>query len=249
MLMDEPLRTRLVNLSALLLPVALSALLLPFRSHLSDANEALILVVAVVVIATTGRRSAALVAAFSAAASFDFFLTRPYLSFRITSHADLVTELLLLVVGAVVGDLAARGRRHRMAETRVHDDLLRVHQIAELVARGEEPEFVAMAVATQIRELLSLRDCRLSRERTDEPRASIEPDGTVMLGPRRWSARTMGLPTRQVRLDVRGSGRTLGTFILTPTPGKPIDPDRLYVAVALADQLGAAMAAPHPTST
>ncbi len=54
-------------------------------------------------------------AALVAALAFDYFLTRPYGSFRITGHADLVTGILLLVVGLAVGELAARGRRHRDA--------------------------------------------------------------------------------------------------------------------------------------
>ena len=35
----------------------------------------------------------------------------------------------------------------------------------------------------------------------------------------------------------------LGAFILTPTPARPISHERCVVAVALADQLGAALAA------
>ncbi len=248
MMIAEPLRTRLVHVAALAVPIALSGLLVSFRSSLSDSNEALILVVAVVAVASSGLRSAAVVAAFSAAASFDFFLTRPYYSFRITSHADFVTELLLLVVGLVVGELAARGRRHRIAGAESRDELMRLHKVAELVAGGEEPEFVAMTVAAQIRELLSLRDCRFIRDQPDMPKVTIEPDGTVMVGPLSWSAHTLGLPTRQVYLAVRGAGRQLGAFILTPTPGKAIGPDRLLVAIAMADQLGAAMATPHPHS-
>ena len=34
-----------------------------------------------------------------------------------------------------------------------------------------------------------------------------------------------------------------GHFLLTPTPGKPVPSDRLLVAVAIADQVGVALAA------
>ena len=53
----------------------------------------------------------------------------------------------------------------------------------------------------------------------------------------------MGLPTKQVELPVRGGGRVLGTFILTPTPATPISQEQCVVAVALVDQLGATLAA------
>jgi hypothetical protein len=45
-----------------------------------------------------------------------------------------------------------------------------------------------------------------------------------------------------VELPVRGGGKILGTFLLTPTPVAPITQEECLVAVALVDQLGAAMA-------
>jgi hypothetical protein len=42
---------------------------------------------------------------------------------------------------------------------------------------------------------------------------------------------------------VRGGGRVLGTFILTPTPTAPVSQEQCMVAVALVDQLGATLAA------
>jgi hypothetical protein len=56
----------------------------------------------------------------------------------------------------------------------------------------------------------------------------------------------VGLPTKQVELPVRGGGRILGTFILTPTPATPISQERCVVAVALADQLGTALSVRPP---
>ena len=98
---------------AVLGPVAVALLLVPWRNRLAAADDALVLVVVIVAVATAGRRWAAALCALSAALSFDFFLTRPYQSLRITHGRDLVTELLLLVVGLLVGDMAARGRHHR----------------------------------------------------------------------------------------------------------------------------------------
>lgn len=71
--------------------------------------------VVIVAIASTGRRLAATVAAIVSALAFDYFLTIPYESFRITNHQDLISEILLIVVGLAVGELAARGRHHRDA--------------------------------------------------------------------------------------------------------------------------------------
>ena len=97
-------------------------------------------------------------------------------------------------------------------------------------------------MAAELRELLSLQDCRFVREQPSGKGAWIAADGTVRLNPLRWPAGSVGLPTQQVELPVRGGGRVLGTFILTPTPATPISQEQCVVAVALADQLGASMA-------
>jgi hypothetical protein len=56
----------------------------------------------------------------------------------------------------------------------------------------------------------------------------------------------MGLPSKEVTLVVEGQGRPFGRIVLVPTPGIPVSIDKLTVAVALADQVGAALAA-QPT--
>ncbi|HEY7917729.1 MAG TPA: DUF4118 domain-containing protein [Acidimicrobiales bacterium] len=227
---------------AVLGPIATALLLVLVRGHLSAANDALIFVVVTVTIASSGNRGAAAVAALVSAASFDFFLTRPYQSFRIHDQADLTTELLFVLVGLLVGDLAARGRRYRTAAVEGRHGLARIHGVGEQIVKGEDPEFVLINVATQLRELLSLQDCRFIREPPSGKGAWIQTDGTVRLNPVRWPTASVGLPTRQVELPVRGGGEVLGTFILTPTPAEPISQERCVVAVALADQLGAALA-------
>jgi hypothetical protein len=52
-----------------------------------------------------------------------------------------------------------------------------------------------------------------------------------------------------VDLIVQGLGRPLGRFILVPTPGVPLSWDRRMVAVALADQVGAALIAHRPVGS
>jgi hypothetical protein len=52
-------RDRLAILAALVAPLAVAAILLPFRSTWSNTNVALLLVVVVVVVAVAGSRSAA----------------------------------------------------------------------------------------------------------------------------------------------------------------------------------------------
>ncbi len=232
----HPLVTWLLPIGA---PLAASALLIPGRGHLDTADDALILVLVTVAVASRGHRGGAALCALTAAVSFDFFLTVPYQSFRISGSRDLTTEILFVVVGLLVGELAARGQRHRRDAVEGRQELGRLHNVAERIAGGEEPDFVLMAVAAELRGLLSLQDCRFVWDPPSERGARINPDGTVRLNPLRWPTSSAGLPTRQVELPVRGGGKYIGTFILTPTPALPISQDRCVVAVALAaDQVG-----------
>jgi K+-sensing histidine kinase KdpD len=228
--------------AAVFIPIGVALLLVPSRGHLGPADDALVLVVVTVAIASWGNRGAAALAALVAAASFDFLLTRPYGSFRISRQGDITTEILFVAVGLLVGELAARGRQHQRAAARGHVEISRLHDLAQRIAGGEEPEFVLIAVANELRELLKLQDCRFVWEQPSGKGAWIDNDGTVRLNPLRWPTATAGLPTRQVELPVRGGGRILGTFLLTPTPVAPISHEQCLVAVALVDQLGAALA-------
>lgn len=232
-----------ILLAALSGPIATAVLLIPWRARLDSSDDALFLVVVIVAVASTGRRLAAVLAAGVSALSFDFFLTRPYESFRITREADLITEILLLVVGLIVGELAARGRNHRDAASESRSEVALLHAVTELSASGQEPHLVASAVSAELRDLLFLRDCRFALHLPEEIVARVTPEGDLTIGSETWATQELGLPTRGVDLPVRGSGWLLGHFLLTPTPGRSVSRQRLMVAVAIADQVGAALAA------
>ena len=228
-----------------LLPFAVALALVPLRHRIDNANVALLLAAAVVVVASMGRRVAVIVAAFSAMAWFDFFHTRPYQSFTMDSRDDVFTAAVLLVVGVLVGELAIRGRRHRIIAEVRRDELDRIHAVAAMVAAGESSDHIVMVVATELRELLVLRDCRYEQIRDESqiaPTASLGRDGAVVMGDLLWSAETNGLPGKRVDLDVHVRGRLVGRFVMEPTPAVPIPLERRIVAVALADQVGAALA-------
>lgn len=232
-----------ILLAAVTAPIVTALALTPGRGHLDTADDALVLVVVIVAVASTGRRLAAMVAAISSALSFDFFLTRPYYSFRITRQADLITELLLLVVGLAVGELAARGRIHRVAASERSDELALLHRVTELAATGREPRLVIDVALAALQSLLSLRDCHFTPHDPGKIAARITPQGDLTIGGETWPTQDLGLPTSRVDLPIRGSGWLLGHFVLTPTPGKPVSHHRLLVAVAIADQVGATLAA------
>jgi len=227
---------------AVIAPLVTAAALIPFRDPVDHTNAALVLVAVVVAVAAlAGRRSAGILAPISAFVSFDLFDTRPYGSLAIANRHELVTALVLLVVGLIVGELSTRTRRHRRDADEASLHVARIHAVAELVAAGAAPEDVIVVVRNELQDLLGLQSCRFLTSLPETPRARLERNGEVVLGGLRWGSR-MGLPGREIDLYVQGQGRPLGRFVLGPTPGRRVPWDERVAAVALADQVGAALA-------
>ena len=101
-----PGRDRLAVLAAFAAPLALAAIMVPWRASFPNTDAALVLILVVVAVAANGYRLAGYVAALSAAVWFDFFLTRPYERFTILRRADIETTVLLLIIGVAVTELA-----------------------------------------------------------------------------------------------------------------------------------------------
>lgn len=234
---------RLLTVGAALVPIGVAAALVPLRDDMVNANVALVLVVAVVGFAASGRRPAAVLAAVSAAVSFNFLHTQPYLSLRISSRADIETAALLLVVGLTVGELALRGRRARYLVAREREDLASIQGIGALVAEGESPDYVMLATASELTHLLGLVDCRYeSGGPTGRPLPVVRRDGSTWWGPTRWETERWGFPTDGVGIPVLTNGRPRGRFVLTAPVGLPLTKEQLVKAVALVDQVGASLA-------
>jgi hypothetical protein len=223
-------------------PIAVTVGLVPVRNDVPNATVALALAVAVSLLAATGTRLVAAVAAVSAALSFDVSFTRPYGSLSISRAQDIETTGLLLVVGLIVGQLAARNRRHRRLVTQTSYDLGRVHAVAEMVASGAPADQVVLAVEVELKDMLGLRSCAFDTAFADRPGPFIERHGDVSWGALRWGFDTMGLPAEEVTLVVEHQGRPLGRYVLLAEPGTRVAQDQLVAAVALADQVGAALA-------
>jgi uncharacterized protein DUF4118 len=236
-------RVALAVVVAVGVPFAAAAALVPVRGGVPNATVALALAVLVALVATTGTRVTAAIAAVSASAGFDLFQTRPYGSLTITHAQDVETTVLLLTVGLIVGQLAARNRRHRHLAAETSYDLGRVHAVAEMVASGEPADQVVVAVANELTDLLGLRSCRFDPALAESPGPFIERHGAVTWGALRWGADTTGLPSREVSLVVQHQNWPLGRYVLLARPGTRVTADQLVVAVTLADQAGAALAA------
>jgi K+-sensing histidine kinase KdpD len=153
-------RDHLAVAAGLLGPLALAAILVPFRAHFENTDAALVMLLMVVAVAAAGNRLAGYLAALSAAVWFDFFLTRPYQTFNITSRYDIETTVLLLIIGVAVTELAVWGRREHAAAGRRAGYLAGIGVTVEAVAAGEGPSELIEEVSGQLTRVLSLRSCR-----------------------------------------------------------------------------------------
>ena len=242
---QQPERGARVGLSAIAVaiagPIAVALVMLPLRSQLRTSNVALVLVLAVLVAAIVGGRAGGAVAAIVAALSLDFLFTRPYYSVSISNGDDVQTVALLLVVGLVVGEIVARSRHSHAVARRSHWEAEHLRHLAELAAGGESAGRLVALVQSELTSILDLKSCRFERPpfRTALPQLR---HGGVRVDAGRPDGE--GLHS-QLELPVRGAGRLLGRFVLTmPADGTGIrlPAENRALAVALVDQLGAALA-------
>ena len=233
-------RDRVAVGAAVMLPLAVAAILLPFRVDWPNTNVALVLVVAVVAVAAIGNRVAGALAAVSAFAWFDFFFTLPYYRFTIRSSADVTTAVLLLVVGLAVSQLAVRARRLQVITITDTRYLAQIHETAALTQSARTPDAVADRVREQLIEVLDLQECRFEYGNLLGHPPRLEPDGTIMAGHRSWDVEQSGLPGEEIELRVFGNGQFYGRFMLRPKPESRPSLQARLVAVTLADQAGRA---------
>lgn len=228
-------------MAALLGPLVLCALLAVFRGRFANTHGALLLVLVIVAVAANGNRIAGAVAALSAGVWFDVFLTRPYERLSIASRTDVETTVLLLVVGIAVTELAVWGRRQHGLASRDAGYLAGIYAAAEVGVSGDSPDALIAAVSDQLVRALGLTRCRFEyRTGLDVPR--LRHDGQVVSGNTVVDVSREGLPrSDEIELLVEGGGRFWGRFLLRAGPdARPSLAQRL-VAVALADQVGAAL--------
>jgi K+-sensing histidine kinase KdpD len=242
----RPHRDQIALAGALVLPLGVAAVLVPFRANFANTASALILVAVIVAVAALGNRFSGFVATIGATLWFDVFLTQPYGRLAITHRPDVETAVCLFVVGIIVTELAAQNRHHHASATEEADYVGLLYDISELVAAGAPTSDVREQVCIALVDLLHLRACRYEADPdpSARPMMRLEHDGHVLLGGRVWSVDQMGLPGPEIELLVQHRGQVLGRFVLTPTPGYEVPLQPRVVAVVLADQVGASLR-PH----
>ena len=241
-------RTALALLAAVLVPLGVAGILVPFRSSFANTAAALVLVGVIEAIAIAGNRAAGVLASISAALWFDFFLTPPYLRFTISHRPDLETTICIFVVGVIVTELAARSRYHHRSASAEKDYVAMIHELTVLAAGSAPTSAIVEKAASSLAELLDLRACRFETVPVDPPLARIESDGVVAHVGLRWPVGEIGIPGPEAELLVQWRGRVLGSFVLTPTPGLAVTVEQRIVAVTLAQLVGATLSDRRPVA-
>ncbi|MFJ5712854.1 DUF4118 domain-containing protein [Streptomyces sp. NPDC093105] len=236
--MRVPFRDVTAVAAAVIAPFLVALALLPVRASVAPTNLALVLVVVVVAVSALGNRWAGALAAVSAVAWFDFFHTEPYQSFDIRDRADVETALLLLVVGLLVSQLAARARVMRSVAGTDAEHLERLHRTIRLMRSvgGTKAELIDR-VRRDLAEVLELRECRFTRdaETVGSPPPGLQTDGSVRVEGWIWDLERQGWPDGETELPAGAGGMVRGRFLLTPTPGAvPVPVEARLVAVDLA---------------
>ncbi|TQJ17489.1 uncharacterized protein DUF4118 [Kribbella jejuensis] len=234
--------------ASLLAPPAVCGLLIPFREHFDNANAALVLVVVIVAVAVFGIRLAGVLAAVSSAIWFDFFLTVPYDSFSIDNSNDVEQAVLLLLIGIAVTEIAIWGRGQQAEASRRRGYLDGVITTSQAVAAGASADDLIEQVRAELVAVLGIDHVKFvaGSNRGGGPR--LNPDGSVTRGAHVLKVDRDGLPTNaEIELTVQHAGEVRGRFLLTAATriARP-DLEQRLVAVALADQVGAALTTREP---
>jgi hypothetical protein len=224
--------------------ILVAAGLVGIRSEVANVNVALLLVLVVLAAASIGGHTAGAMSGLVAATSFDFFHTRPYGSLKIARANDLVTTLLLVVVGLVMGDVAERRSRFKARMMDYQRQLRRLHRVVDVAASGEEDERdLVLTVTAELMGALALENCYFELPPFQSELPRLERDGVISGSPRRYGHGGLVLPSAGVDLRVVGPRGIVGRFVLVPAPDAGIPAERLLVATALAHELGLACAA------
>jgi K+-sensing histidine kinase KdpD len=121
--------------------------LLPWREGLSQLNTAFGFLALVVVTCAVGGLGAGVVASFVAFLSFNFLFIRPYYTFAIGRHEDVVVLFVFLGLSILISVLMARATDRAMAAEAREVELRTLQELSRaLVERGPDTESYAAIV-------------------------------------------------------------------------------------------------------
>ena len=229
--------------------IAVAGLIVPLRSTIDNTNVALVFVLVIVAAASFGGRAAGVTTSVVAALAFNFFHTQPYYSLRISDRFDIITTVLLAVVGLAVGEIAVLSHRHEVVADEHATGARHLERVAGLVASGASESDVWDAVRAGLVAELGLASCRF------DPGMGLTPPsaGSSATDVSSRASGTSRVAASRCRLtEPRSSsndraGRS-AAWCSSPKVGRAVSRDQRRVGIALADQLAVVLdaGAVHP---
>lgn len=225
-----------LTVTGLVLPVVVAAALIPLRDSIAGSTAALVLVLPVVAVAAVADRVAAVVAAASAALAYDVLLTQPYYSFTIDAADDIEAALVLGCIGAVVGTFVSREIQARSRSSRRALEIAALAEATQALSSGDTDRLVE-ACTTGIEELFDLVSCDWAPGFHGTIQHEMTRQGDISA----WTRPE--LPAGYLEVPVAHAGHQLGRLILRGRGAGPVSTEERRTIVAIADILGAGVAA------
>jgi Domain of unknown function (DUF4118) len=219
------------------LPAAVAAAWIPLRSHLPNADVALLLVLCVGAVATVGGRWPGIVGSVAGATAFDLFDTPPYGQLLMNRASDVITTVVLVAAGIIVAELCVRLHSYRVIAARRGEDFTVLSGAARLMSFGEEPAMVVGSLAGELVTRVGLKDCEFRYGPPTGDRPCVARDGSLLPGDSDTDA-----DVTEIDLPVWAGTEVVGCYRLSLSTPYPPAPDRLLAAVGIAEQAGAALA-------
>lgn len=243
---DERDLTKVQMVAALgsIAAITVAGLLVLVRDEIGATNVALILGLVVAGAAVSGGRTPGAITGVVAAVSYNFFHAQPYQSLRVNSTKDILTVVILAVMGFALGLLAHEWEQTRVDADRSRGGIDRVVRVAELAADGADADEVRERVQDELVQLLSLGGIRFEPgAHAGEARPVLDHRGVVGERHRLFVDGEFALPREGADLAVAYGGHELGRLVLLPGERQTgVSLAQRLCAVALADQLACSLA-------
>jgi K+-sensing histidine kinase KdpD len=182
--------------AAVFLGPLVAGLLTLARAQLHENQVTLILVLTVACVSAAGLRPAGLVAALTTAIAYDYFWTEPFFSFAIVNADDILTVLLLVIVGGAIEQLSWWGGRQKAVADQRLDYFTALRRAAAPIPT-EAPAPTLDAMSNTVRTVLDADSCQLV---VDEPLPAtvLHGDGSITRAGRVIDVARLGLPTDDI---------------------------------------------------
>ncbi|HEX7135483.1 MAG TPA: DUF4118 domain-containing protein [Iamia sp.] len=230
-------------LAALLVPMVLATV----RDEVGQANVALLLAGVVVIAGAAGGRRAGMATSVVAVLAFNFFHTRPYLSFTVDGAHDLLTLALLLVAGIGASEMAHRHRRALTEEDEARRTVARVGRLASDLTHPGDQDVVVVAedlVRSELGPTATVR-VEIPVGAVVIPRA--HRDGSLDPEPGSRVRRAAALHDGPVAFPIAFAERTFGRIVVD-APDGTLAPETVATVAILADQVALAVSRGEPSS-